>query len=268
MLLVVDVGNSNTVIGLYDGQELRAHWRIATENYRTSDELRSMLTMLLQQDNIDTSDVDGCCISSVVPQANTALLGMSRKIFGIEPLMVEPGIKTGIKLHNENPKELGADRLVNAVGALDEHEGPLIIIDFGTATTFDYISAQAEYKGGIIVPGIQLSANALFEHCAKLPRVDISTPETVIGRNTVSNISSGLTYGYAELVDGLVRRMRDETGTNAKVVATGGLARIISESSSSIDVVDPMLTMKGLRSIYQKNSKETSLREQNAKEVS
>lgn len=256
MLLAVDVGNSNTVIGVYDGDDLRAHWRIATANYRTSDELRTLLTMLLHQDDIDATEIKGCCVSSVVPEANQALIGMSQKIFNVDPLMVEPGIKTGLKLHNENPKELGADRLVNAVGALDEHEGPLIIIDFGTATTFDYISALAEYKGGIIVPGIQLSANALFEHCAKLPRVEIATPPTVIGRNTVSNISSGLTYGYADLVDGLVRRMSDETDSSPKVIATGGLANIISESSQSIDVVDPLLTMKGLRSIFTKNAKE------------
>ena len=256
MLLAVDVGNSNTVIGVYDEDDLRAHWRIATANYRTSDELRTLLTMLLHQDDIDATKIKGCCVSSVVPEANQALIGMSQKIFNVDPLMVEPGIKTGLKLHNENPKELGADRLVNAVGALDEHEGPLIIIDFGTATTFDYISALAEYKGGIIVPGIQLSANALFEHCAKLPRVEIATPPTVIGRNTVSNISSGLTYGYADLVDGLVRRMSDETDSSPKVIATGGLANTISESSQSIDVVDPLLTMKGLRSIFTKNAKE------------
>lgn len=258
MLLVVDVGNSNTVVGLYDGEELCGHWRLVTGNYRTSDELRILLTMLLQQDNIAVADVTGCCISSVVPEANSAVIGMSRKVFNIDPLMVEPGIKTGIKLHNENPKELGADRLVNAVGALDEHEGPLIIIDFGTATTFDYISENIEYKGGIIVPGVQLSANALFDHCAKLPRVEISIPPTVIGRNTVTNITSGLTYGYADLVDGLVRRMSEETNSKPKVVATGGLAPVIAEASSTIDVVDAYLTLKGLRSIYQKNGKPVS----------
>ncbi len=258
MLLVVDVGNSNTVLGLYDGDELRAHWRIITENYRTSDELRILLTMLLHQDNVEPSDIDGCCISSVVPQVNAALMSMSQKQFGVKPLMIEPGIKTGIKLHNENPKELGADRLVNAVAAVDEYEGPLIVVDFGTATTFDYITGDAEYKGGIIVPGIQLSADALFEHCAKLPRVEISTPETVIGRDTVSNIRSGLTFGYADMVDGLVRRMAEETDSKPTVIATGGLARVIAESSQTIDEVDSMLTMKGLLSIYRKNVKETA----------
>jgi type III pantothenate kinase len=258
MLLAVDVGNSNTVLGVYEGNDLKAHWRIVTENYRTSDELRILMTMLLKEDDFKPSDITGCCISSVVPQVNVALMHMSQKQFGIDPLMIEPGIKTGIKLHNENPKELGADRLVNAVAAVDEHDGPLIVIDFGTATTFDFITAEAEYKGGIIVPGILLSANALFEHCAKLPRVEISTPETVIGRNTTSNIRSGLTYGYADMVDGLVRRISEETNTKPKVIATGGLARVISESAKSIDIVDSLLTMKGLCSLYQKNTKDST----------
>ena len=253
MLMVVDVGNSHTVIGLYEDDELIGHWRIVTENYRTSDELSILFTMLLQQDGIQPGRIEGCCISSVVPQINIALQTVPKRMFGVEPIMVEPGIKTGLKLHNENPKELGADRLVNAVGALVEHKGPLTIIDFGTATTFDFITDQAEYKGGIIVPGIQLSADALFEHCAKLPRVEITIPEHVIGRNTNSNIRSGLTYGYADMVDGLVRRINEETGVESTVIATGGLAKVIARASSNIDVVDSMLTLKGLRSIYFKN---------------
>jgi type III pantothenate kinase len=255
MLIVVDVGNSNTVIGVYENDTLKGSWRIVTGNYRTSDELRVMFTTLLQQDGIVMEHIEGCCISSVVPQVNTALQHVSRKAFGVEPVMVEPGIKTGLKLHNENPKELGADRLVNAVAAVDEHDGALIIIDFGTATTFDYISENAEYKGGIIVPGIQLSADALFEHCAKLPRVDISIPDHVIGRNTVSNIRSGLTYGYADLVDGLVRRMSVETDSTPTVIATGGLSGVIAKASSTIQIVDPLLSMKGLLSIYKKNAR-------------
>ena len=169
--------------------------------------------------------------------------------------MIEPGIKTGLKLHNENPKEVGADRIVNAVAATEEHDGPLIIIDFGTATTLDYITDKAEYKGGIIVPGVQLSADALFENCAKLPRVDITIPATVIGRDTVTNIRSGLTYGYADMVDGLVLRMCEEVNVKAKVIATGGLASVIAEVSRRIDVVDPLLSMKGLLAIYRKNEK-------------
>lgn len=255
MLLVIDIGNSNTVIGLYEGDTLRAHWRIVTTNYRTGDELRVLLALLMQQDRIEADGVRGCCISSVVPPLNAPMQAAVREGFKVEPIMVEPGIRTGLKLHNENPKELGADRLVNCVGALEEHEGPLIIIDFGTATTFDYVTENHEYKGGIITPGIQLSANALFERCAKLPRVDIAVPESVIGRDTISNIRSGLTYGYADMVDGLVRRMREEAGTKPVVLATGGLAPVIAEVASSIDVVDAWLTLKGLRSIYHKNTK-------------
>lgn len=258
MLLVLDVGNTNTVAGLYEADELRAHWRIMTRNFRTSDELRILLSMLLQQDGFELKAIKGVCISSVVPQLNMALSQAAREGFGVEPVLVEPGIKTGIKLHNENPKELGADRLVNCVAAAEEYEGPFIIIDFGTATTFDYLTADAEYKGGIIVPGIQLSADALFEHCAKLPRVEISVPKHVIGRDTNTNIRSGLTYGYADMVDGLVRRMGAEMSTTPMVIATGGLAKIIDEAAESIDVVDPLLTMKGLRALYEKNAQVAS----------
>lgn len=255
MLLVVDVGNSNTVVGLYEEDDLVAHWRMMTTNYRTADELRILFTMLLHEDGFDPKAVDGCCISSVVPQLNGALTQVARDGFKVDPIMVEPGIRTGIKLHNENPKELGADRLVNAVGAAEEYPGDKIIIDFGTATTLDFITAAAEYKGGIILPGIQLSANALFEHCAKLPRVDVSVPERVIGRNTVNAISSGLTYGYADMVDGLVSRISVETGTDPHVIATGGLAPVIASVAGGINVVDPLLTMKGLKAIYHKNLK-------------
>jgi type III pantothenate kinase len=184
-----------------------------------------------------------------------ALQHVSSETFGAEPVVVEPGTKTGLTLHNENPKEVGADRIVNAVAARDQHSGPLIVIDFGTATTFDYITEKGEYKGGIIVPGIQLSADALFEHCAKLPRVEIAKPDTVIGRDTDTNIRSGLTYGYADLVDGLVRRMGEEMESQPFVIATGGLAVIIAEVATSIERVDDLLTLKGLRLIYEKNER-------------
>ena len=255
MLFVADVGNSQTVIGLYDNSTLAADWRIGTSNYRTGDELRILFQMLLQQEGVKPEDIKGCCVSSVVPQLNSALQQVCRDGFGVEPLMVEPGIKTGLKLHTENPKEIGADRIVNAVAALEEHEGPIIVIDFGTATTFDYITAKSEYIGGIIVPGIQLSADALFERCAKLPQVEIAVPDTVIGRDTVSNIRSGLTYGYADMVNGLVRRMWEETKTKTKVIATGGLAPHIAEVADVIDVVDPQLALKGLLAIFTKNEK-------------
>ena len=253
MLLVIDVGNANTVVGLYDGEELCAHWRIATENYRTSDELRIFLAMLLTQGGYDPKSVKGCCISSVVPQLDNAILTVARSGFGLEPVIVGPGIRTGLKLQTENPKEIGADRIVNAVAAGEEYEWDKLIIDFGTATTFCYITANAEYRGGIILPGIQLAANALFENCAKLPRVEISVPDTVIGRDTVASIRSGLTYGHAAMVEGLVRRISEEAGVTLRVIATGGHSSLIAEITSSIDVHDPLLTLKGLKSIFYKN---------------
>ena len=255
MLIVIDAGNSNVVIGLYKGDELLAHWRMMTAGYRTADEIRIFFDTLLRADGYDPKKVTGCCISSVVPQINRALIQVSRDGFKVEPIMVEPGVRTGVKLHNENPKELGADRLVNAVGAVEDYPGDKIILDFGTATTLDYITAEAEYKGGIILPGIQLAANALFENCAKLPRVDVAVPEKVIGRNTVSAISSGLTYGYADMIDGLVRRMSREMESEPRIIATGGLAGTIADISSTIQVVDPLLTLKGLKAIYYKNAK-------------
>lgn len=253
MLLVIDVGNSNTVIGLYEEDRLAGSWRVATTNYRTADELQILFLMLLQSEGFARTAISGCCISSVVPQLNLALQQMSRNAFGVEPLMVEPGIKTGLKLQIDNPKEVGADRIVNSVGAIEEYEGALIIIDFGTATTFDVVTAKAEWCGGVIVPGIELSASALFEHTAKLPRVEIAAPPSVIGRDTVSNIRSGLVYGYADLVDGLVRRISAEMEDTPTVIATGGLAGTMSQVATSIQVVDPLLTLKGLRAVYRKN---------------
>ncbi|MBI2432578.1 MAG: type III pantothenate kinase, partial [Candidatus Hydrogenedentes bacterium] len=237
MLLVIDVGNSNTVLGLFEGNTLRANWRVVTTNYRTADELRILFLMLLHAEEINAKEITGCCISSVVPQLNLALQQVSQEAFSVEPLMVGPGVKTGLTLQIDNPKEVGADRIVNSVGAIEEYPGALIIVDFGTATTFDVITAKAEWRGGIIFPGIQLSADALFERCAKLPRVEISTPAHVIGRDTVSNIRSGLTYGYAELVDGLVRRLAEEMDDKPTVIATGGLAPIIAAVAKRIDVV-------------------------------
>ncbi len=255
MLVVMDVGNSNTVIGIYEGDALRAHWRVCTHNYHTLDELRLLMAMLFQQHGTTIEAVSGCCISSVVPQLNYDLLRVSETVFGVEALMVGPGTKTGLVLQCDNPKEVGADRIVNAVGALSDHHGPLILIDFGTATTFDYITAKAEYRGGVIVPGIQVSADALFEKCAKLPRVDISRPPLVIGRNTVDNIRSGLTYGYADLVDGIVGRMIEESGIPATVIATGGLATVMAGIAKRIDKVDDLLTLKGLKAVFRRNEK-------------
>jgi len=257
MLLVIDVGNSNTVLGLYDGDTLRADWRVVTTNYRTSDELRILYSMLLTSAGFSLQEVDGCCISSVVPQLNPGLQQVSRHAFGVDALMVGPGVKTGLVLQCDNPKEVGADRIVNAVGAIEEHKGALIILDFGTATTFDAVSAKSEWKGGVIVPGIALSSEALFERCAKLPQVEILVPPHVIGKDTVSNIRAGLTYGYADMVDGLVRRMAAELGSKVTVIATGGLAKMIADISETIDVVDPLLTLKGLKAVYRRNERAT-----------
>lgn len=255
MLLTLDAGNSHIVLGLFEGDQLRAHWRVATGHYRTADELRIFLIVLLAQEGVKTKDIRGCCISSVVPQLNSVLIEVAHDTFDVEPLMVGPGVKTGLVLLCENPKEVGADRIVNSVAAIEEHSGPLIVVDFGTATTFDAITEKAEWLGGVIVPGIQLSAAALAERCAKLPRVDISTPSVVIGRDTASNIRSGLTFGYADLVDGLIRRIAGEMGVKPKVIATGGLAEVIAQVATRIDHVDPFLTLKGLRIVYRKNER-------------
>lgn len=254
MLLVIDAGNTHTVIGLYENGELRAHWRLFTNHYRTKDELGILLRALLQQEGAPPSEIRGCCVSSVAPPIDAALLALSRDAFGVEPVVVGPGVKTGLVLQIDNPKELGADRIVNAVGARTQYEGPLIIVDFGTATTFDVVSAQGEYQGGCIAPGPQIAADALFERCAKLSRVDIAKPASVIGKDTISHIQAGLTYGYAELVDGLLRRMADEMGITPTVVAAGGYASLIADITQRIDHVDGLLTLKGLKNIYERNA--------------
>ena len=256
MLLVLDVGNSQTVVGLYEGEDLRTHYRVSTSSDRTVDEWRALLTPLLERDGVTPSEVTGCCLSSVVPPVNRALQQVCRDEFEVDPVVVGPGIRTGIQLRSDNPKEIGADRIVNIIAAVEEHEGALIVIDFGTATTFDYVTEKRERTGGIIVPGVQLAADALFDRCALLPRVEITLPGRVIGRDTASNIRSGLTYGYGEMVDGLVRRMGEETDSTPKVVATGGLATVVAEAASRIDVVEPFLTLKGLRLVYTRNEKE------------
>ena len=254
MLLVMDVGNTNTVLGLYDGDKLAGHWRIVTTTYRTADELGILFNMLMTTIHVDPRSITGACISSVVPQLNLNLQQVCRSFFHLEPLMVGPGIKTGLVLQCDNPKEVGADRIVNSVAAIEEYGGPLIIVDFGTATNFDVVTAKCEWRGGIICPGINLSANALFENCAKLPRVELIAPETAIGKNTVANIRSGIIFGYADMVDGLVARIKAEMEGEPKVIATGGLAGVIAGVGKSIDIVDDWLTLKGLRLVYRKNA--------------
>ncbi len=256
MLLVMDVGNSNIVLGLYEGDVLRAHWRVYTSTYRTTDEFRILLGLLLSQEGLNIRHIRGVCISSVVPQLNSALTQVGQSLENIQTVMVGPGVKTGLILQYENPRDVGADRIVNSVAAVEEYgKVPLVVIDFGTATTFDVVTAKAEYRGGIIVPGIQVSSEALFERCARLPKVEISKPSSVVGRNTVDSIRAGLTYGYADMVDGIVERIATEMGAKPTVVATGGLAHVIAEISKRIENVDPLLTLKGLKVIFEKNER-------------
>ena len=255
MLLTIDVGNSDTVLGLYEGDELCAHWRIITANHRTGDEMRLLFGALFQQSGLDPTAVRGCCISSVVPPVDSALDKACQTSFGVRPLFVGPGVKTGLVIQVENPKEVGADRIVNAVAAFQEHGGPAVVVDFGTATTLDVITANAGYVGGVIVPGVQISADALSERCAKLPRVDIAAPPSVIGKNTIAHIRSGLVYGYADLVDGLIARIAKEIQAEPTVIATGGMAQLIAQVASRIEHVDPLLTLKGLKAVYERNEK-------------
>lgn len=255
MLLVMDVGNSHTKIGLFDGESLVANWRLVTTSGRTIDELRVMLTALLVQEDVSTQSVTGCCIASVVPPVNPTIEAVCKTLFRVTPLFIVPGVRTGITIKVESPKEVGADRIVNSVAAVEEFGGPAIVVDLGTATKFEVISENAEYLGGVIAPGVQISADALFDRCAKLARIEIVTPDHVIGKDTVSHIRAGLTYGNADMVDGLVARIAHEMRANPKVIATGGFAPLIGPLCRSIDRVDPLLTLKGLRAVFVKNEK-------------
>ncbi len=249
-LLVVDVGNTNVVLGIYRGDELAGSWRLATARERTADEYGILTRQLLGH---SSDALDGAIISSVVPPLNSAFAWMIQEYFGVEPLFVEPGVKTGIAIHVDNPQEVGADRIVNCVAAFERYGGPAIIVDFGTATTFDVVTANAEYVGGVIAPGLNISAEALFARASRLPRVDIRRPPTVIGTNTVVNMQSGLYFGYLGLVDGILGRMKRELPGVKKVLATGGLASLLAPDSEHIEEVDDDLTLKGLKIIYDRN---------------
>ena len=250
-LLVVDLGNTNIVLGLFRGSELVSSWRLATARERTADEY-GILARQLIGDSLDAS-LDGAIVASVVPPLNGAMTVMIQKYFDIEPLFVEPGIRTGIAIQVDNPLEVGADRIVNCAAAHHEFGGPTVIVDFGTATTFDVVTADAEYVGGVIAPGLTISAEALFARAARLPRVDVRRPDHVIGTNTVVNMQSGIYFGYLGLVDGILDRIRSEIPALKQVVATGGLASLFAEESRHIDSIDPELTMKGLKLIYDRN---------------
>lgn len=254
MLLAFDIGNTNMVVGVYKGQELITYWRIATDKQKTADEYGILLQNLFFYHQIDPKGVTDIIFSSVVPPIMTALEEMAKKYYNLKPLVVGPGVKTGMPILYENPREVGADRIVNAVAAYEKYGGPLIIVDFGTATTFCCVSAKGEYLGGAITPGIDISTEALFLKTAKLPKVELVAPKKVVGKNTINAIQSGIIYGYSGLVDGIVQRMKRELGyTDVKVIATGGIADLIAKNTETINETDKLLTLEGLRIIYERN---------------
>lgn len=253
MLLVIDVGNSNIVLGVYDGTLLIRSWRLSTDKSRTSDEYAVLLHSLFDQAGLAFSSVKASIISSVVPPLTGIMEAISHDFFNLTPYVVGPGIKTGMPIHYDNPREVGADRIVNAVAGYEKHKCPLVIVDFGTATTFDYVNSKGEYCGGAIAPGLAISVEALFQRASKLPRIDIIKPPHVIAKNTVNSMQAGIFYGYVGLVDGIVERIRTESHEKFRVIATGGLANLVAPESKSIDEVDENLTLDGLRILYERN---------------
>ena len=258
MILAIDIGNTNIVFGVFEDKKLMANWRLSTDRNRTPDEYGVVLKELFSLSNINMQAIEGVMMSSVVPPVNALLESMVKRYFKLNPLIVGPGIKTGISIKTDNPREVGADRIVNAVAAYSLYGGPLIIVDFGTATTFCCVTAKGEYLGGAIAPGIGISTEALFTRAAKLPRVELTKPPSVIGKNTTFAMQSGIIYGFAGQVEMLVKKIKLEMGTDAQVIATGGLAETIALETSVIDKISPSLTLTGLRIIYERNQGHTS----------
>lgn len=253
MVFTLDIGNTNIKTALFDGPEMVKYWRVSTNKIYTSDEYGILLTNLFQHEGVSPDVVEGIMISSVVPTINFTIEHMCQNYFHVAPLFVAPGIKTGVNIKYENPRELGSDRIANAVAAYEEYGGPCIFIDFGTATTFGVVDESGAFLGGCICPGVKLSSEALVNNTAKLPRFELTRPDNVIGRNTLTNLQSGMYYGYVGLVRNIVRKIKQELGREATVVATGGMAVMIAEESKVIDKLDGLLTLKGLRLIYERN---------------
>jgi type III pantothenate kinase len=253
MLLCIDIGNSNIKLGLFNGDNRHAHWRIATDRAKLADEYAMLLLNLFESQSLSVGGVTGCAISSVVPPLTPAFIELARRYLQQEPIVVGPGVKTGMSIRTDNPTEVGADLIVNAVAARQMYGMPVIVIAFGTATAFSAVSAQGDFVGVAIAPGVYTGAEALVRFAAKLPQVELARPPHAIGKNTIHSMQSGLIFGYAGLVEGVVRRIRAELGSQARVVATGGLAELIAAETDVIEVVEPDLTLIGLRTIYEMN---------------
>jgi len=253
MLLCVDIGNTNITMGLYRGEELVAHWRVSTDQQKMPDEYGILLLSLMARQGFEPSEIRGVSVASVVPPVTDMILEMLDSYVGVEPLLVGAGIKTGVAVRYDNPYEVGADRVVNAAAAFRLYGGPACIVDFGTGTTFDALSATGDYLGGAIAPGVRVAAEALFLRTAKLPRIDLTRPRKAIGTNTADSMRSGILFGYVGLVEGMVERFRRELGPSMRVIGTGGLANAIAQETDVIEVVDPWLTLKGLQIVYELN---------------